>query len=172
MFLDISLKQCFRRYLMKRPVYICLFLAFLSVASVFAQKVEMILTERLEKQIYKDKIPATTDTISYADFYGWNRWGKQAQEYHPGRSASDRELFLIVSPIEQGNNEINFLVTIIEPDHNDLSENVFNRPINKETKFVDNSGLTQEEKLSLIAFLNALADGNVPDQPQLIQSGD
>ena len=36
---------------MKRPVYICLFLAFLSVASVFAQKVEMILTERLEKQI-------------------------------------------------------------------------------------------------------------------------
>lgn len=157
---------------MRRPVYICLFIMVLSVASLIAQKFELMLTERLEKQIYKDKIPATTETISYADLYGWNRWGKQLQEYHPGRSASGREMFLIVTPVEQGNNEINFLVTVIEPDHNDLSEDAFKRPINKEAELMDNSGLTPEEKLSLIAFLNTLADGNVSDFPQPVQSED
>jgi hypothetical protein len=157
---------------MRRQVYICLFIALLSVASLIAQKFELILTERLEKQIYKDKIPAAIETISYADFYGWNTWGRQVQGYHPGRSASGREMFLIVSPVEQGNNEINVLVTIIEPDHNDLSEDVYNRPINKETELMGNLSLTPEEKLSLIAFLNTLADGNVPDQPQSAQSED
>jgi hypothetical protein len=157
---------------MKRPVYICLFLAFLSVASVIAQKVELILTERLEKQIYKEQIPTATETISYADLYGWNRWGKQVQGYHPCSSASGREMFLIVSPVKQGNNEINFLVTVIQPDNNDLSKNVFNRPVDKETELINNLGLTQKEKLSLIAFLNTLADGNIPDQPQPVQSED
>jgi hypothetical protein len=157
---------------MRRPVYICSLLVFLSVASLIAQKFELILTERLEKQIYKDKIPATTETISYADLYGWNRWGKQVQQYHPGRSTSGRELFLIVSPVEQRNNEINFLVTVIEPDHNDLSKDIYNGPINKETKPEGNLSLTPEEKLSLIAFLSTLADVNVPDQPQSAQSKD
>jgi hypothetical protein len=172
MFWHMSLKKCFKRYLMRRSVYICLFLAFFSVGSVIMQKFELVFAERLEKQIYKDKIPAAPETISYADFCGGSMWDRQVGRCQPGRSTSGRELFLIVSPVEQGNNEINVLVTIIEPDHNDLSEDVFNRPADRESELAGNLVLTPEEKLSLIDLLNTLTDSHEPNQLQSAQSED
>jgi hypothetical protein len=157
---------------MRRSVYICLFLALFSAGSVIVQKLELAFTERLEKQIYKDKIPTTPETISYADFCGGSMWDRQVSKYQPGRSASGRELFLIVSPAEQGNDEINVLVTIIEPDHNDLSENVFGRPADAETELGGNFALTPEERLSLIALLNTLTGGHEPNKSQPAQSED
>ena len=163
-FSHINRNIYFIRHLIKRPVYICLLLLLFSVASIIAQKFELIFIEQLEKQIYKDKISTTAESMSYAYLYGGNIWGGQVHGYHQGRSASDWELFLIVSPIEQGNNEINFLVTVIEPDRNDLSENAFKRPVDTETELTGNL-LTPEEKLSLIALLNTLADGPESNQP-------
>jgi hypothetical protein len=157
---------------MRRSVYICLFLALFSVGSVIAQKLELAFTERLEKQIYKDKIPTVPETISYADLYGGSMWDRHVSTYQPGRAASGREMFLIVSPAEQGSNEINVLVAVIEPDDNDLSEDVFSQSADTEKELAGNLALTPEEKLSLIALLNTLTDGHEPNKPQSVRSED
>jgi hypothetical protein len=96
-FSHINRKIYFIRHLIKRPVYICLLLLLFSVASIIAQKFELIFIERLEKQIYNDKISTTTEAMSYAYLYGGNIWGERVYGYHPGHSASDKTLFLIVS---------------------------------------------------------------------------
>ena len=92
-------------------------------------------------------------------------WGGQIQGYHPGRSISDQALFIIVSPVENGNNEIDLLVTIAEPHYTDLSEDVFDAPPKKEKELAGNLDLTTEEKLSLFALMNSLTDGYEPDLP-------
>lgn len=162
-FPHINLNRYFGRCLIRRPVYIGLLLIFLSGASIIAQKVELIFIERLEKQIYKDKISTTAEAISYADFYGGNMRGGQVHGYHPGHSISDQALFVIVSPVENGNNETNLLVTFIKPNYTDLPEDIFDAPPNKETELAGNISLTPEEKLSLAALLNSLTDGYEPD---------
>jgi hypothetical protein len=164
-FPHINLKKYFGRCLIRRPVYIGLLLIFLSGASIIAQKFEMIFIERLEKQTFKDKISTTVEAISYADFYGRNMWGEQVHKHHLCHSISDQALFVIVSPVENGNNETNLLVTFIKPDYTDLSEDVLDALPNKETELAGNLSLTPEEKLSLIALLNSLTDGYEPDRP-------
>ena len=164
-FPHINLKKYFGRYLIRRPVYIGLLLIFLSGASIITQKVELIFIERLENQIYKDKISTAAEAISYADLYGRNMWGEQVHGYHPGHLTSDQALFVIVSPVENGNNETNLLVTFIKPDYTDLPEDAFDAPLNKVPELAGILSLTPEEKLSLIALLNTLSDGYEPDRP-------
>jgi hypothetical protein len=171
-FSNTNLRKYFPKIFIRHPVYVCLLLLFFSVASIIAQQVQSIIIEKLEKHIFDDEIFIPAEEISYADLYGRNMWGRQIYGSHPGRSASGREMFLIVSPVEQGNNEINVLVTIIEPDHNYLSEKVFKRPVDTETDSVGNLGLTMDDKLSIVSFLNTLSDSSKQDQPPPTQSED
>ena len=171
-FSHINRKKYFMRRLIKRPADICLLLLLFSVASIIAEKVELVLIGRLEKHIFEDKISAPGEAISYADCYAGNIWGGQVHGYHSGQPASDQVLYLIVSQVEQGNNEINVLVTIAESDYTEPGKEIFDAPVgaetttgrenfaaNTETESIGNLDLTPEEKLSLISLLNTLTDG-------------
>lgn len=180
-FPNIDRRKFFPRIFIRRPGYICLLLLFFSIASIIAEKVELILIERLQKQIYKDEI-----------------------------YTSDQELFLIVSSAEHRNNDIDIFVTIAEPYYyadpikevsrtptdterktgtneflggTELVESyIYNKAIdlynswsnklvafeftgNMETELGGDLGLTPEEKFGLIALLKTLNDDSEQDQP-------
>lgn len=179
-FSNINHRKFFPRIFTRHPVYICLLLLFFPIASFIAEKVELVLVERLQKQIYKDEI-----------------------------STSDQELFLIVSSSERRNNDIDIFVTIAEPYDVDpvkeLSRTpadikrkteangflggteltksyIYNRAIdlynswtnklksfeftgNMETELGGDLGLTPEEKFGLIELLKTLSDGSEQAQP-------
>jgi hypothetical protein len=171
-FSNINLRKYFPKIFIRHPVYVFLLILIFSVASIMAQQVQSIIIERLEKHLFDDEIFIPAEEISYADLYGRSMWSRQIYGYHPGRSASGREMFLIVSPVEQGNNEINVLVTIIKPDFTDLPEDVFNDQHDTKTELIGNLGLTIEDRLSIVSFLNTLSETSKQDQPPPAQSED
>lgn len=166
----ISQRKYLPKILIRRPVYICLLLLFFSIASIAAQQVQTIIIERLQKHIFNDKISIPAEVISYADSYGRNICNRMIHEHTPDYSASDQLLFVIVSPVENGNNEINVLVTIVEPDFSELPADVFSAEPYANTEIMGNSGLTTEDKFNLITFLNKLNAGSETDGPISVQS--
>ena len=171
-FSNTNQRKYFPKIFIRRPVYICLLLLFFSVASIIAQQVQSIIIERLQKHIFNDKISISAEAISYADSYSGNMYSRQIHGHHPDYWSSDQALFVIVSQVENGNNQTNVLVTIIEPDFTDLPVDVISDQLNTNTELMSNLGLTMEDKLGLITFLNTLNDGSEPDRPISVRSED
>jgi hypothetical protein len=171
-FSNTNLRKYFPKIFIRHPVYICLLLLFFSVASIIAQHVQSIIVERLEKHLFDDETFTQTEAISYADLYGGNMWGRKIYGSQPGYSPSDEPMFVIVSPVDNGDNETNVLVTIVKPDISDLPEAVFNTQLDTKMELVGNLGLTMEDKLSIVSFLNTLSDNSKQDQPPPAQPKD
>jgi hypothetical protein len=171
-FSNTNLRKYFPKIFIRHPAYVCLLLLFFSVASIIAQQVQSIIIERLEKHLFDDEIFIPTEEISYADFYGRNIRSGQNYRQRPGYSSSDEPLFVIVRPVDNGNSETNVLVTIVKPDFTDLPEDVFNTQHDTKTELVGNLGLTMDDKLSIVSFLNTLSESSKQDQPPPAQSED
>lgn len=163
-------RKFFPKILIRRPVYICLLLLFFSIASIVAQQIQSTIIEKLQKHIFNDKISIPAEVISYADSYGRNLYNIMIHEHTPDYSASDQPLFVIVSPVENGNNEMNVLVTIVEPDFSELPADVFSAEPYANMEIMSNSGLTTEDKFNLIAVLNTLNVSSETDGPISVQS--
>jgi hypothetical protein len=171
-FSNTNLRKYFPKIFIRHPVYVCLLLLFFSIASIIAHQVQSIIIERVEKHIFDDEIFIPAEEISYANIYGRNMWGRQIHGYHPGYPSSDEPLFVIVRPIDNGNNETNVLVTIIKPDFTDLPEDVFNTRHDTKSEPIGNIGLTIEDELGIASFLNTLSNSSKQDQPPPAQSKD
>jgi hypothetical protein len=171
-FSNTNLRKYFPKIFIRHPVYVCLLLLFFSVASIIAQQVQSIIIERLEKHLFDDEIFIPAEEISYADLYGGNMWGRQIHGHHIGYSSSDEPLFVIVRPVDNENSETNILVTIVKPDFTDLPEDAFNAQHDTKTELIGNSGLTMDDKLSIVSFLNTLSKSSKQDQPPPAQSED
>jgi len=171
-FSNTNQRKYFPKIFIRRPVYICLLLLFFSVASIVAQQVQSIIIERLQKHLFNDKISIPAEAISYADSYGPNMCSRQIHGHHLDYPSSDQALFVIVSPVDNGNNQTNILLTIVEPDFTNLPVDVFSNKLDTNTELVSNSGLTMEDKFSLITFLNTLNDSSEPGRPISVQSED
>jgi hypothetical protein len=148
-FSNTNQRKYFPKIFIRRPVYIFLLLLFFLITSIVVQQVQSIMIERLEKHIFNDKIPIPAEAISYADSYSVNMFSRQILKHHPDFSSYDQALFVIINPVDNGNNETNVLVTIIEPDFTDLPEDVFYTQLDTKTEFAGNLVQIPEEKSGL-----------------------
>ena len=170
--LNAKQKKYFPKIFIRRPIYICLLLLFFSITSIVAQQVQSIIIERLQKHTSNDKISIPAEAISYADSYCRNICSRQIHGYYPDCSSSDQVLFVFISPRNNGNNETNFLVTIVKPDFTDLPVDVLSDQPDTNTELVSNLSPTMEDKFRPITFLNTLNDSFEPDRPVSIQYKD